>query len=228
MSIIAGLHAGRYVMLAADCLLWEYCDHTLETLADERRAPKIVSSPIGFLAAVGVIPLIDAVTRGLERDPPDSGDDVLQTILAARRTLPEWAEHELLQHGLKGTSWMVTYRLEADAQQAAVVRVALYEPKVNDAALLNIGPGTMYACMSASAFERHYDACASQVHECKRAEDEGASLAHHAGVLRELLDRCAADPDAKSSAEGTLAAQFADGRSLLTDVLGPGDPLVWH
>lgn len=217
MSIAVALHAGRYVLCAADCLEYTFTDDTLTTLAREWRRKKIAHAPIGIVTGTGVCRLIDAVTASRPSEP----SELLERILAERATASTWRP-ALRAHALDSTGFLFTFMAGAQTVAGGV-----FHPHFDASACLDLLPGRVLAFMRDSSYERYADALERAVRLCGPEDDLEASLRYHAGVLRALIEAYAQEPDRRSSEECSLAVHDEHDRRRVTAILQPGEPLVW-
>lgn len=231
MSIIVGLHAGRYVMLAADHLYRLYSDSNQLMNDDPTRfqdyvgPSKIVQLPIGFLASCGATPLCDRVDQRLAESSPTSLDDVLQVILAERRTAAAW-QPAMAEQAQRATRWILSFRGRLGDSIEDLVGLAIFSPDVAERWAVLTKP-CIWVAMRPESDPLYRDWLEAERHTSTRAEDDVSSLEHNAELLRELLRRYAAEPNPKTTAECTLVAHFLDGERLQTTMLRPDDPLEW-
>lgn len=226
MSIVVGLHADRYALLAADCLQWTYTDHSCTTIAHESRRTKIAHTGLGLITGTGSPRLFDRVVARLAPLPeatPHTAPYLLKAAIDDERGAVEASSEftsEFKVNALKGTCWLSTYAGDS------AVTVAVYHPCLGDA-IFPVKTGCAFAVMRPDSYDLYSDWLDRAVQVCAPGDDVGASIEHHVDVLRSLLRQYAGEPNAKSSAECTIGLHCDDGRRFLSPVLHPGDAFDW-
>lgn len=135
MTFLVAIHAGSYVLLAADKM--ESARVAGQMLPTCCTASKIVDTPLGAVTGAGLVPLLDAVKAQLRTEGVSRTERMLSIIGAQRqRARNEW---KVSEQDLMHTSWLLTYRTRKG--DGAEVRCAGFVPSINDQQFVIIEPG---------------------------------------------------------------------------------------
>lgn len=226
MSINVGIHAGAYVLVAADTLARTYADKTLAIQTADARVQKIHHTPTGFVCGMGLHDSLEAVVDRLATQPPQDVDGILDCINDERRRIDKWPASELRTHA-RNNSYFFT--AEGSSDGVPTVELLVYHPDLSDGetALCPLQHGQHFAIMRPASWDLYGDWLTREMRLCGPDEDVIANLDHHAALLRTLLHRYATEPNPKTSDECQLAVHTVGGLRFMTGVLRPGDPVVW-
>lgn len=195
MSIVIGLHAGRYVMLASDLRGTRYdaAGTRIEIFDDFR---KMYQGPAGLVSAVGHNRLLYAVAQRLLSEPLATPMDYLTVIAAERRRVaiePNLPDH-LRQH-VDASFWMLTFAAADQLLLCAMGRVG------DEEKILSFPPGT---CVAMVADDAHWQtvgpALQAQMRECHVKEDVLDTMRHNVALLQDAVADRAAHDDTVSAA----------------------------
>jgi hypothetical protein len=209
----------------------QYTDRTLTAIARESRRPKISATNLGFIAATGHATLEEGVLDRISQQPPATLGELFGYIAAERQAATRWPESELKTHALKATGWILSHETMTSAGDRAV-HVEIFHPSFGDDTYATLTPGRTYAFARDEFVGRHLGWLGDSVRVCAADEDDDAaidaSIEHNVNLLRTLIHQYANEPEPKSTAECTIALHAPGGCLLLTDVLAPGEPLIWN
>lgn len=218
MSLAVVVHAGRYVLSAADCLEYRSADgETITPIATDVRRPKIHHAPIGIVSGTGVSAMVASVAAS---QPVDAGE-LLDAILTERAKAATWPA-ALREHALTATGFLCT-AMVGPRRVAALV----YHPHFDSEAVLDVLPGRTLAFMRDASYEAYADWLESSVRLCAADEDLDASIAYHADLVRTLITRYAREPNPRSSVECSISVHLDNDVRLISPILHVGDALTW-
>lgn len=224
MTFLAAIHAGSYVLLAADKM--ESVRVFGQSFPLHGAASKIVQTPLGAITGAGLVPLLDAVKDRVQATSVSHTDQVLSIIHDERDRARE--QGSASEQDLACTSWLLTYR--APVGDGIAVRCVGFLPMVEGRRFVVVKPGRVMPVFPLDTPPETVERVTSDLRSDVRMADEGIhadSVRHHLGsVCQALCDVAASSSQvsttfdfAVTTREGTwFPAQSLDARHPALDM----------
>jgi hypothetical protein len=216
VTFLVAIHAGSYVLLAADKM--ESVRVFGQSIPLHGAASKIVQTPLGAITGAGLVFLLDAVKTRVQAASVSHTDQVLSIIHDERDRARERGGAS--EQDLACTSWLLTYRAPVGGDIA--VRCVGFLPAVEGRRFVVVEPGRVMPVFPLDTPPEAVQRVTSDLRSDLRVADEGTladSVRHHLGsVCRALCDVAARSSQvsttfdfAVTTREGTwCAAQSID------------------
>ncbi|MDZ7855747.1 hypothetical protein [Sphaerotilus sp.] len=211
MTFLVAIHAGSYVLLAADKM--ESVRVFDQSLPLHSTASKIVDTPLGAITGAGLVSLLDAVKARIQAEPVSHTDQVLSIIHDERDRAR--GQGSASEQDLAYTSWLLTYRAPVGGDIA--VRCVGFLPVLEGRRFVVVEQGMVMPVFPLDTPPETVHRVTGDLRSDVRVADEGTradSLRHHLGsVCRALCDVAASSSQvsttfdfAVTTREGTWCA----------------------
>jgi hypothetical protein len=139
VSLVIGLNAGAYVMVAADFMI-TWINDAGQVTGYSASARKIRTAPHAMIAGTGYMPLLEPVYRRVLERPFSSFDEVLEIIGQERERFAASGRSQFkLDHGLNETGWLVSARVLNQENQPLMVLVTYHPSHGHQLDLCGVG-----------------------------------------------------------------------------------------
>lgn len=180
MTLLLAIHAGSYVLLAADQMEGARVDGRMWRIHSAAR--KIVDTPLGPVTGSGLVSLLNAVKSRLAAETVSHTDRMLSIIHEERQRARKHGEAS--EDDITHTSWLLAYRSRTAG--GIGVRCSGFLPSLEDQRLVIIAPGKALPVFPSDTpsrtVSRVVDRLASEVRMADGATGD-ASLRHHLALV---------------------------------------------
>ena len=194
MSLIAGMHLGEFVLIAADKREMAILDNnTLIPIHDN--AYKIINSGLGYITGCGVVELLDSAKQLIASNDITHTDQIISIINSSRQQFRsrhiqaiDWANNQIQK-----TGWMFTY-LTTEYDQP-IVRIAMVHGawKEDGLRILPKGNAKILVPIDGNADESEYlsNCLMENMKISGELSDFSESINFHVALLQEIFEYAA-------------------------------------
>jgi hypothetical protein len=200
MTLIVGLHLGGYALIAADTRLSFY-PNGIHMFRDDEEKIRRTTELGGVISGAGWAELLDRVKERLSTERITVIDRIVEITtetVAHAKTLPG-ASDPMVVEALKTTGWMFTFIGTDNSTEppSAVLRLGILG--ANDTGIRAVQPKSWYLFPPTGTTPEQYEEWAAHMRTGllpptvpMDVEAFGKNLAHHVGIVGELMQKVAA------------------------------------
>jgi len=218
MSLIAGLHLGDFVLIAADKRVVNFYGNTL--VPDHDEAEKIIDAGLGYVTGSGIVELLQYVEEAIANNEITHIDQILEIVAKERERFrsAHSDDHEWAEAQIRKTGWMFTYMTEEDGQVA--VRIAIVHGSWNDDGIRLLYKGTAMVLVpfdgSPEEAQRLSDILTKNLKTTDELSDFAESASYHIPILQEVF-KYASRSCSSVSENFHVAVHSTDGQMLISN-----------
>jgi hypothetical protein len=220
MTLVAGLHLGELVIIAADKREVKMRDNVIISKNDN--VEKIISAGIGLITGSGFVNLLQSVKEDIKNSTITDTDQIFDIIQRRREELRSYSlgDKEVTEADIRQTGWLFSYRT-VDDNNLPLLRLAIIHQSLGDTiGLYEEGKATAIAPFDSNEEEvkRLSENLTKQLKTTKKIPDLSDTLNYHIPLLQQLFLQVAEVCESVCE-EFNIGITTIDGTQMISDTI---------